>query len=417
MNYFRKVATSLLAILLLAGLTTVSVVGEVQKAKNVILMIPDGMSVQHVTATRTLVNGSDGPPLELEKLPEVGYVRTHAKNSTVTDSAAAGSAFATGEKFNNREVSCHSVDGELMNCEEEQETILEIAKREGKSTGLVASSHITHATPATFGAHVPVRYCGAEIARQYVEDTGVDVVLGGGIYGTSDEYNCQQYEDSYKNLQSNEAMAERARENGYVAVNTKSGLEAAVEAETDKLYGTFTGYDEGKTPETFRLNEFGLKDEEGEAFPEYPGEEPTLPEMTRAALDVLEENDEGFFLMVEGSQIDWALHGNDKNYMLGEMLAYNEAVKVVRDWIAEDPLREKQTLLISVGDHDTAGFAIGGPYGERALQGERIEADYTSDAHTGEDVLVWSQGPGSDLLGTAALDNTDVFDVMEEVIR
>lgn len=412
----RKSVIILLLLVFAIGVFSLLSAGKSSDAKNVILMVPDGMTLKHVTATRTLVNGSGGEALAMEKLPEIGYVRNYAKNSTVTDSAAAASAYATGEKYNNKEVSCHSKNGELLNCVDEPKTILEIAKSNGKSTGLVVTSQVSHATPAAFASHVPVRYCGAEITRQYIEETKVDVVLGGGVYKTSKEYNCQQYEDSYNNLQSNKAMSKRAEENGYVVVDSKAKLETAVDAKADKLFGLFTGYKEGKTPEMFRLNQFGLKNEKGKPFSKYPEGEPTLSEMTKAALDTLEEDTDGFFLLVEGSQIDWANHGNDFNYMLAEMLAYNKTVKAVQDWINEYPFRKEQTLLISVGDHDTGGFAINGPYGSRAKQGEKVKAAWTTDGHTGEDLVMWSQGPGSQLLGRP-LENTDVFHVMKQVIE
>lgn len=149
-----------------------------ESAKNIIFMVPDGMGLSNVTATRIYLNGPNGDRLSFEKLPTIGYQSTHSANSTVTDSAAAASAWATGEKFNNGEISCHSED---TVCIESPATILELAKEEGKATGLVATSTITHATPASFAAHVNSRKCETEIARQYIEESGVDVLLGGGI--------------------------------------------------------------------------------------------------------------------------------------------------------------------------------------------------------------------------------------------
>jgi alkaline phosphatase len=379
-------------------------------------MIPDGMSMDIVTAARILKNGPDGEPLALEKLNNVGYIRTYSANSIVTDSAAASSAMATGEKHNNREVSAHSVNGELMDIEKKSKTILEIAEDLNKSTGLVATSQISHATPATFGAHVPVRYAGAEIARQYIEETEVDVVLGGGVYGTSDEYNAQQFEKSYNNLQSNEAVANLARENGYLTVNNESEMRLAQNKESDRIFGMFTAYDEGKTPELFRLNKFGLKDSEGNAFPKYPEGEPTLAEMTETALKTLENDSDGFFLMVEGSQIDWGGHDNDLNYELAEMLGFDKAVETVLNWLEQSPLRKSETLVIIAPDHDTGGLRIAGPYGSLSSQSEKIESGWTSEDHTGGDVPTRSQGPGSELIAQP-LDNTDIFKIMKKVMR
>ena len=415
-----KFKKSLILFLFICLLTVTSFAAvnaaDASTAKNIIFMIPDGMSMDIVTAARILKNGPDGEPLALEKLNNVGYIRTYSANSIVTDSAAASSAMATGEKHNNREVSAHSVKGELMDIEKKSKTILEIAEDLNKSTGLVATSQISHATPATFGAHVPVRYAGAEIARQYIEETEVDVVLGGGVYGTSDEYNAQQFEKSYNNLQSNEAVANLARENGYLTVNNESEMRLAQNKESDRIFGMFTAYDEGKTPELFRLNKFGLKDSEGNAFPKYPEGEPTLAEMTETALKTLENDSDGFFLMVEGSQIDWGGHDNDLNYELAEMLGFDKAVETVLNWLEQSPLRKSETLVIIAPDHDTGGLRIAGPYGSLSSQSEKIESGWTSEDHTGGDVPTWSQGPGSELIAQP-LDNTDIFKIMKKVMR
>jgi alkaline phosphatase len=364
-------------------------------AKNVIFMVPDGMGISYVTAARIFVNGPDGDPLYFETLPQIGYQRTHSANSTVTDSAAAASAWAAGDKFLNGEISCHSVGGVCM---ENPTTILEIAKAKGKATGLVATSTITHATPAAFGAHTHSRQCQAEIGRQFVEETMVDVLLGGGIGGNKAGYNCEQYAG-----QDPAAAVAAAVAAGYSHVVNEAELNAAVAAGEDRLLGLFTP--SGKTPELFWVD----------GSP-YPAGEPTLAEMTEAALDVLEEDRDGLLLVVEGSQIDWAGHANDINYLLGEMVAFDEAVKKVLDWLDERPMRKMQTLLVVVGDHETGGMMIDGPYGSLSAPGDIIEEGWTSSNHSAQDTIIWSQGPGSRQLG-AALQNTDLFDAMNNVLR
>jgi len=129
------------------------------KAKNIIFMVADGMGLAHVTAARIFKNGPDGESLYLETLPTIGYQRTHSASDSLTDSAAAASAWASGEKFNNGEISCHD-DDQDGRCEPAPDpTILEIAKAKGKATGLVVTSTVTHATPGAFGAHVASRRC------------------------------------------------------------------------------------------------------------------------------------------------------------------------------------------------------------------------------------------------------------------
>ncbi len=133
------------------------------KARNIIFMVPDGQGLSNVVAARVFKNGPNGAPLHQETLDNMGYQRTHSANSLVTDSAAAASAWAMGEKFNNGEISCHGDAN--YSCTNELPTILEIAKKRGLATGLVATSQISHATPAAFGAHTYSRNCGLEIAR------------------------------------------------------------------------------------------------------------------------------------------------------------------------------------------------------------------------------------------------------------
>lgn len=364
------------------------------RAKNIIFMVPDGMGLSNVTAARIFLNGPDGQRLSFERLPVIGYQSTHSANSTVTDSAAAASAWAVGEKFNNGEISCHS-EGTV--CIENPATILELAKKAGKATGLVATSTITHATPAVFGAHVNSRKCETEIGRQYIEESGVDVLLGGGIGSNSSSasYNCAQYPGQDKN-----AVIAQAQAEGYRYVTTADEMVNAVAMDDQaKILGLFNAG--GLTPEYVRSADIT---------------EPRLPEMTTAALDILEEDRDGFFLMVEGSQIDWASHANDGDYQLGEMIAFDEAVEEVLAWIDAEPQRRNNTLLIVAGDHETGGHAINGPYGTLSNQGEMVEAAWTGTDHTATDTVIWSQGPGSRKLGRA-VDNTDLFGVMKDAMK
>jgi alkaline phosphatase len=370
----------------------------VPEAKNIIFMVADGMGLAHVTAARIYKNGPDGESLHLETLPNLGYQRTHSASASLTDSAAAASAWASGEKFHNGEISCHD-DDHNGRCEPAPSpTILEIAKAKGKVTGLVVTSTVTHATPAAFASHVPSRRCEREIARQYIQVTEVDVILGGGR----------------KRFKSTEKQADEcgtfgdfiadAERKGYQIAYTKKALDGVVAESPRKILGLFAP--KGKTPELFRV------------FPEkqYSADEPTLPQMTAAALEIVERAEDGFFLVVEGSQIDWASHRNDVVYQIGETLAFDEAVKVVLDWIKEKPNRRQNTLVIISADHETGGFAISGAKGRKYQRGDIVDHGWTSKGHTAEDMLIWSQGPGSEYLGRG-VDNTDIYKVMMKVLK
>jgi len=359
-----------------------------KRVKNIIFVVPDGMGLANVTAARIYKYGLSKERLSLEKLERIGYQSTYAGNSVVTDSAAAASAWACGQKFNLGEISLHGETGEAP------QTILELAKAKGKSTGLVATSTITHATPAAFGAHVKSRGCENEIARQYIFKTGVDVILGGGKlrFNSTNQDKCGAGGD----------FISAAQTKGYTVVYTKE--EMLKVQNTKRLLGLFS---EGPlAPGPKRVSDDTIK-----------AREPTLAEMTGTALKILEKNDNGFFLLVEASQVDWANHANNLEYQIAEMLALDQAVRVVLDWANTKPKRKSETLIIIVPDHETGGFAIKGPLGSTITEpGQVVNAGWTSKSHTAVDTMIWSQGPYSQYLGRA-IDNTDVFYIMKAALE
>lgn len=380
------------------------------KAKNVIFMIPDGYSTSYATNYRWY----KGEETVLDSML-VGMQRTYSANSKVTDSAAAGTAMATGVKTNNGMIST-SPDGK------ELETVLEAAEKNGKSSGLVATSTITHATPAVFASHVASRADEAEIAPQLL-DNDVDVILGGG-----------------KNYFP-ETLLNDAKKDGYKYVSNKNELKNM--KKTNKLIGLFA--DEGMAPELDR-------DETNQ---------PSLADMTKSALDVLKRDKNGFFLMVEGSQIDWAGHDNDAAWAMKDSEAFEEAVAEAVKFAKKDG----NTLVVVTGDHDTGGMSVGG-YGKgdanpeilrnvtatgdymanelnkkrsnvkkvvkkytsldltndeanriklaenpsmeiNKVISERALVGWTSTGHTGTDVPLYAYGPGSDLFA-GLHENTDL---------
>jgi alkaline phosphatase len=397
-----------------------------REVKHVIFMVPDGMGLADVTAARILKNcgntpttqpfifcaeGPGGPPLNFETLEHIGYQRTYSKVNTITDSSAAASTWACGEKFVNNEV-CFHADGAPNN-----PTLLELAKQNRWGTGLVATQTITHATPAAFGAHLANRNCETEIARQYVEETQPDVMLGGGqaTFKPSAADVCGVSGD----------FITEAQTRGYTYVTTKQAMDDAVASGVTRLLGLFAS--KNLTPEYQRLP---------------TSLQPRLPETTAAALAILEKHPTGFFLLVEGSLIDSGNHAENVQYQYGEMLAFDQSVKVVRDWINASPERKEHTLLIVAPDHETGGFAVKGlpprggeepgaglgPFLTTPVQagveppGGWVFTLVPTDPidreahHTGGDELIWSSGPGSELLGRA-IENTYVYWVVKQAIR
>ncbi|HWJ94320.1 MAG TPA: alkaline phosphatase [Telluria sp.] len=355
-----------------------------QSAKYVIIMVPDGTGLADITAGRIKKNGVDGAPLTMETLQRVGYARTYSANNTITDSAAAASAMGCGEKFLNGEICFHS-DGRPH-----KPSLLELAKAKGMGTGLVATSTITHATPAGFGgAHVKSRSCEQEIARQYIDTVRPDVLLGGGVskFRSETPDKCGTQGD----------FITRAETSGYTLLSNSTDLQRVMTKNPARVLGLFAK--DGLTPEYLRKPDTG---------------QPRLPEMAKAALQLLERNPKGFFVMIEGSQVDWGNHENNLDYQVGELLAFDQAVKVVLDWINAVPGRREQTLLVISPDHETGGFSIKGDEDASASRG--FTAGWTTKGHTGTDVVVWSQGPGSERLGPA-IQNTDIYKVASEALK
>lgn len=290
-----------------------------QTPKNVIVLIPDGLGTSNTGALRQYL--SDGAEITALDRTLVGQMITTPKNPedlrNVTDSAAAGTAMATGQKTYSGAIGVDNDGNRLTN-------LSEVAKSMGKSVGSIATADMTHATPAAFLAHNENRNNNNEIADSYIDDRvngeiKIDVMLGGGT-------------DFF--IREDRNLIEEFQAEGYEYVETKQDM---LSAEGDKLIGLFAP----------------------KGMPKYwdMGEEtPSLKEMTEKAIEVLNRNEEGFFLMVEGSQIDWANHANDPAGLMSDMEDFNNAYEVALNFAIEDG----QTLIISAADHDCGGFGMAG---------------------------------------------------------
>ncbi|KAB8136745.1 alkaline phosphatase [Gracilibacillus oryzae] len=291
-----------------------------KKVENIIYMIPDGFSSTYAANYR-VYKGENAIWDEHLK----GMYTTLSADADITDSAAAGTAMATGVKTNNGVVGLDPEGNELT-------SILEAAEADGKSSGLVATSRITHATPAAFVANVDSRNNETEIARQFIESE-VDVLLGGG----QDMFKLE--EDNGK--QTDRDLIEEADEEGFTYTEDRDellDLKEEIDVEDDeRLIGLFA--EAALAPELHR----------GDT------EEPSIAEMTEASIDILEEDKDGFFLMVEGSQIDWAGHANDAAWAMSDVEAFEKAVEVAMEFAEKDG----NTLVVVGGDHDTGGMTTG----------------------------------------------------------
>lgn len=370
-------------------------------AKNIIYIQGDGMGLGQRDLIRLATKGRYGE-LAINKLPVVGLVRTTSADpeEIVTDSAAAATALATGHKTRNGVVGMDSKGRPV-------ETILERAKRAGKSTGLVTTAQVTGASPASFAAHVPSRDLQSDIARQYIEDSRPDVLLGGGEDWWYPKGNPGLWPDKpgeesrspYGNL------VKKAQRTGYTYVRNADELR---DTRANRILGLFSNED---------MVDYG-PDGVGKYAPRVP-----LQQMARKALDVLSKNPRGFFLFLEEEGIDGMSHENNAHAVIDAGRALDNTVTEVMRFVAGHP----DTLVIINGDHETGGLSIenydsdetdprqDGPF---PIPGSKLQftVDWTTNNHSGTDTPLTATGPGSDRLGRV-LDNTEVYQAMRAAAR
>ncbi|NLB72461.1 MAG: alkaline phosphatase [Firmicutes bacterium] len=324
--------------------------GQIEPTANVIMLIPDGAGLTHRTLARIVYGGANSR-LPSEKMWEVGIADTHSADALVTDSAAAATQLATGYWTNNGMISV-TPEGALA------KTILELAKEQGKSTGLVATSRITHATPAAFGGHCAAREDEDEIALWMLANE-VDVLIGGGR----------------RHFLPDSGTGKRMDNLNLLSEFRKSGWEIADSFDSLR--------DNGSARICALLANSHL--------PPAPNREYTLQDLTHEAIRRLSTNPRGFFLMVEGSQIDFAAHMNDEAGVVEELLDFEGAVAEAFQFAKVDG----NTLVVVVADHETGGLAIVGG----STDSNEAEIEWACNEHTGSPVVVYSYGPNSYLLG------------------
>ncbi|MEQ3549222.1 alkaline phosphatase [Pseudonocardia nematodicida] len=340
-------------------------------AKNVILVIGDGMSDTQILASRYLDRGRD-EPLAMETVPHRARAATFSADDLVTDSAAAASSMGSGSLVENGSLNITPEGTNAMG-----DTLGVLAKDAGKSVGLISTRDIANATPAGFGSAVPDRGQQSEIAGQYL-DNELDVLLGGGEMfflpeGTSGTH-CDAGEADRGDGRDLFADYEAA---GYTVARDRDEMQAA---DGDKLLGIF------------ECKDMSFDRERAES-------EPSIAEMTDAALAALQGNEQGFFLMVEGGMIDPAAERNDGANAMGDTIALDAAVERA---LAFAQGRD-DTLVVVTADHEAGGMAL--VFEDRAEEtfetadGRTMSIAWaTSPGHTGAPVPVRATGPGSEQL-------------------
>ncbi len=330
--------------------------------KNVILMIGDGMGLSQVSAAYYQATDE----LHMTRMPVIGLMTTHSANDRVTDSAAAGTALATGQKTNNGHLGVNPEGERIKN-------IAEYLKESGYNIGLVASCFLTHATPGAFFGHQISRNMYEEIAEDFIT-SNIDIAIAGG----SDHFNKRKSDK--KNL------IKDLEGNGYTIFLPKSKAMDELEFSAYEKVVYFT--DPLHPPKKLKGRDW-------------------LPNATGIALDFLKaKGGSGFFIMIEGSQIDWAGHDNDIRYQVTETIDFDEAVGKALDFVESDG----ETLLIVLADHETGGMGING-----VDKDNYIDAGWTTKGHTATMIPVFAYGPGSEAFGRL-FDNIEVFQMIKALL-
>lgn len=326
--------------------------------KNIILMIGDGMGLAHIYSAMI----ANGGHLFLENFKKCGFSKTYSSDNFITDSGAAGTALATGVKTKNGAI---GVDSD----KQPVSSIRDLAEKKGLKTGLVSTSAITHATPASFIAHVASRSSYEDIAAAFLS-TDIDVFIGGGV-------------KNFEVRKDGRNLSKELKDKGYQVLYDINDIQ---KVKSGKLAGL-------TAPEHNKL---------------MPARGEMLVPATQTAINLLSQGKKGFFLMVEGSQIDFPAHGNTTPGVVLETLDFDRAIGAALKFAALDG----ETLVIVTADHETGGMSING--GDNSTG--KVIAKYTSGSHTGIAVPVFAFGPGAEQF-TGFMENTDIAKRMMKLLN
>lgn len=328
-----------------------------RKVKNIILMIGDGMGMEQISAAWVC----NGGKLNLDNFTNVGIQRTYSANRLVTDSAAAGSALATGHKTNNGMISMTPDTVAVKSLAEE-------AMEKGKRTGAAVTCRVNDATPAVFFSHSASRKNQEDIVEQ-MAGSGVYFLAGGGT-------------KFWRDREDGKDISEDVKARGYSYVETKEDLMAVENGPVIAL-----------------MDSYELKPslDRGDI----------LPASVTKALELL-DNRKGFFLMIEGSMIDDGGHDNKAGHTMEEIFDFDRTLGIVLEWAAKDG----QTLVIVTADHATGGMTLL----SGSIDEKRIRVNYSTTGHNGIALPVFAWGPHSeDFVGI--YENTELSDRIRALIR
>lgn len=349
-------------LLTLALLTTATL--SAQQVKNIIYLIGDGMGLASVSMMQ-LENKYE--PTVFDRADNIALQKTYSADNRVTDSAASGTALATGSKTNNTFISV-TPDGEPL------ESLMELAATKGMATGLVVTTYIQHATPAVFYAHHTSRHAYTEISRQLL-DSHIDVAIGGGMAFFDELYDSRD-----------EA----------VATMLSKGFDYAAAMETVLAY-------DGAKPLIALLADKEVGANSGDY----------LATATREALRLLDarDNDNGFVLMVEGSLIDGMGHGNDAEAQQLEMQGFMGAIEAALAYAESNP----DTLVVVTADHETGGLSLVSGNADFNLSEQGVEYRWTTNGHSGVMIPIYLYGKGAELIN-GVIENAELGSALKAII-
>ncbi|MFT6868313.1 MAG: alkaline phosphatase [Cyclobacteriaceae bacterium] len=326
------------------------------KPTNIILLIGDGMGLSQISAG---VMESE-QTLNFERFKSIGLSKTSSSSHKITDSAAGATALSIGEKTYNQAI---GVDSDTI----PKETIMEWCSKNGYETGCVVTSSITHATPASFYAHQPFRSMNEEIALDLL-NAPLDFIAGGGLtyfMERSDQRN----------------LIQELSDAGVDIRQTTADFPESIEKVGQKI--------------CYLLAEDGMMRAENRM--DY------LRTFSGKAIDYLSASDSGFFLLIEGSQIDWGGHNNDVNYVVNELIDFDKAVGLCLDYAEKNP----NTLVIVTADHETGGLSLRSETGKY----EGLSYTFSTGGHTASMVPVFAFGKNAELF-QGIYENTEIYQKM-----
>ncbi len=345
---------SILMILFLLSINTYS---QETHFPNIIMMIGDGMGLSQISTGMY----SNGNYTSLERSDYVGLIKTHSADNLVTDSAAAGTAMSSGVKTNNKVV------GMDINFNPVK-SILQTCMENGYSTAVLVTSTIVHATPASYYSNVKSRYDYEEIASQLV-NSGINFFVGGGEKYFNDRYDARDLTNEM---------------NDYFFANN---FDSFKKSDSNKI-GYLTSYDDPKE--------------------KHLGREPSLVDLVESTIQKLENLNKPFFLLIEGSQIDWGGHDNDPDHMISEMIEFDDTINEVFNFSKNN----RNTLVVITADHETGGASLT----SGNLSKSEVNINYVSEDHTATMVPVFSLGPYSENF-KGVYDNTEIFNKLFEIVN